>query len=51
MGRELYVLLMEVCILGTFSVMKYLEKEDIFGLIKNHMRDNGKKIKCMAMEC
>src|ERR1700685_90018 len=50
MEKELFVLLMEVYILVTFSTMKYLGEANMFGQMVNHMKANGRKIKCMVME-
>jgi hypothetical protein len=50
MVKELSLLLMEACTLETSNTMKFLEKEDITGLMVKLMKDNGTKIKCMDME-
>ena len=49
-GKALYVLQMEVFTQETFSSMKYQEEENMFGLMVNHMRVNGRRIKCTATE-
>ena len=41
---------MEVFILVILFKMKYLARGNMFGLMARHMKDNGKRIKCMDME-
>ena len=48
--REVSLLPMEASIVVILFKMKYLAKANTFGLMERHMRDNGKKIKCMDME-
>lgn len=50
MEKVPFVLLMGVCIQGTFSLMKYQAGVNMCGLMENHTKVNGKRIKCMAME-
>jgi hypothetical protein len=49
MGRELFVSQMAVCILETFSSMRSQEGANMFGLMVNHTKVNGRKIKCTGM--
>lgn len=49
MEREHCSLPMVVFILVTSNTMKYQEKANTCGQTKRHMRDSGKRIKCMAM--
>ena len=41
---------MEVSILVTFSIMKYLAEGDTNGQMERHMMDSGTKTKCMVTE-
>src|SRR4051812_35434383 len=48
--KELYALLMDQYTLVIFNIMKFQERVNMYGLMVNHMKANGRKIKCMAME-
>jgi hypothetical protein len=50
MEKELFVLQMGVFILATFNIMKYQGEVNMYGPMESHMKDNGKRIKCMATE-
>ena len=50
MEKVLYALQMEASIQETFSLMRFQEEESTCGLMENHMKGNGKRIKCMATE-